>query len=131
MDQESAFVQAFIIPDKQARYLSMLSSRKRRGGFLDRLNHHLDVDYSFAVQVPASEQTAMQIGKMLRARGATDRCHVISANSEWDNLEMALGEALELVCGSSIGTILCCTPGRLAYYEAEDQRRRYILRRMP
>src|SRR5437016_7970597 len=51
MNHEEAFVQAFIVPDKQSRYLSLLASRKRRVEFLDRLNHHLDYDPSFAVRV--------------------------------------------------------------------------------
>ena len=129
MEHEEAFVQAFILPDKQARYLAKLSSRKHRGGFLDRLNHHLDFDPAFATQVPAADQWAQKIEATLRSRGAPDTCHVISTNTEWDNLDMPLRDALNLVCGSSIGTVVCCVPGRLAYYEAEDLRRRYIFKR--
>jgi hypothetical protein len=127
INHEEAFVQAFIVPDKQSRYLSLLASRKRRDMFLDRLNHHLDYDPTFAVRVPPEQQTAERIETLLRKRGAPDTCHVISSKSDWDAQDMPLHDALDFVFGSSIGTVLCCIPGRLAYYEAEDIRGRFIL----
>ena len=129
MSHEEAFVQAFIVPDKQSRYLSLLGSRKRRAGFLDRLNHHLDYDPAFAVRVPSDQQTADRIEALLRKRGAPDACHVISSRAEWDAQDKPLREALELVVGFSIGTVLSCIAGRLAYYEAEDMGDRFILSR--
>jgi hypothetical protein len=129
MDHEEAFVQAFIVPDKQSRYLSLLASRKRRDMFLDRLNHHLDYDPAFAVRVSPEQQTAERIETLLRKRGAPHTCHVISSKSDWDAQDLPLHDALDFVFGSSIGTVLCCIPGRLAYYEAEDIRGRFILSR--
>ena len=129
MSHEEAFVQAFIVPDKQSRYLSLLASRKRRGVFLERLNHQLDYDPAFAARVPPEQQTAERIEALLRKRGAPDTCHVISSNSDWDAKDMPLHDALELAFGFCIGTILCCIPGRLAYYEAEDIGDRFILSR--
>jgi hypothetical protein len=127
MSHEEAFVQAFILPDKRSRYLSMLGSRKRRGGFLDRINHSLDYDSAFAVPIPPAEQTAAAIEALLRKRGAPDECHVISSKSDWDAQDIRLREAIDLILGYGIGTVLCCVPGRLAYYESEDMRRRLIL----
>lgn len=129
MNQEEAFVQAFIVPDKQSRYLSLLASRKRRAVFLDRLNHHLDYDPKVVTRVPPDRQTADRIEALLRKLGAPVSCHVISSRSEWDAQDTPLHDALELIVGSSIGTILCCVPGRLAYYEAEDSGHRFILNR--
>ena len=129
MNHEEAFVQAFIVSDKQSRYLSLLASRKRRDMFLDRLNHHLDYDPAFATRIPSAQQTAERIEALLRKRGAPDTCHVISSKSDWDAKDMLLHDALELVFGFSIGTVLCCVPGRLAYYEAEDIGDRFILTR--
>ena len=129
MSHEEAFVRAFIVPDKQSRYLDQLASRKRRGLFLDRLNHALDYDPAFATRVPPSQQTAISIEALLRKRGAPDTCHTISSLAEWDGRDLPLREALDLVVGFSIGTVLCCVPSRLAYYEAEDMGERYILAR--
>jgi hypothetical protein len=127
MNPEEAFVRSFIFPDKQARYLEMLVSPKRRNGFLDRLNHHLDYDPSFANRVPPNQQTAGNIELLLRKHGAPEICHTISSLKKWDGLELPLREALELVVGYNIGTVLCCISGRLAYYESEDISERYIL----
>ena len=129
MSQEEAFVRAFIVPHKQARYLDQLASRKARDYFLNRLNHALDYDAAFAIRVPPSQQTAASIETLLRKRGAPDTCHTISSLAEWDGRDLPLREALDLVVGFSIGTVLCCVPGRLAYYESEDMSERYILTR--
>ena len=127
MSHEDAFPRAFIVGDKQERYLELLASPRRRRGFLDRLNHHLDYEPAFATLVPAGEQTASGIERLLRQRGAPDMCHTISCHADWDARELPLHEALDLIVGLSMGTILCCIPGKLAYYETEDRSRRYIL----
>ena len=129
MSHEEAFVRAFIVADKQERYVDLLASPKRRHGFLDRLNHHLDYDPAFAAPVPTSEQTASGIERLLRQRGAPNMCHTISCHQAWDARELPLHDALDLIVGFSMGTVLCCVPGKLAYYEAEDRSRRYILSR--
>lgn len=127
MSHEEAFVEAFILPEKRPRYLSMLGSRKRRRGFLDRLNHSLDYDPALAVCIAPTEQTAGGIEALLRKRGAPDQCHLISSKFDWDAQEMALREAIDLILGYGIGTVLSCVPGRLAYYEAEDMGHRVML----
>lgn len=129
MSHEKAFVRAFILSDKQSRYLWLLASRKRRSKFLDRLNHHLDYDPAFAVRVPTHQQTPDGIEFLLRRKGAANSCHVISSSRKWDGRDLPLREALEDVLGFSIGTVLCCNPGRLAYYEAEDMGHRFIFSR--
>lgn len=49
-------------------------------------------------------------------------CWVISEDPEMDERELDLREALEHVSGRQIGTILSCVPGKLAYFESEDER---------
>jgi len=127
MKHEEAFVRSFILQDKQARYLEMLASVKRRNRFLDRLNHHLDYDPSCARRVAPCQQTASAIESLLRRHGAPDVCHIISSLAKWDSLDLPLHKALELVVGYNVGTVLCCIPARLAYYESEDLGERYIL----
>jgi len=46
----------------------------------------------------------------------------MSEDSEIDGRELDLREALEHVSGRQIGTILSCVPGKLAYFESEDER---------
>jgi hypothetical protein len=129
VSHEEDFVRAFIVPEKQERYLALLSSPKRRHGFLDRLNHNADYDAQFASHVPPSQQSAAAIERLLRQRGAPDICHTISSHAAWDGRDLPLREALDLIVGFSMGSVLSCIPGRLAYYEAEDLGARYIFQR--
>ena len=46
---------------------------------------------------------------------------VISEASEINERELDLKLALEHVNGRQIGTILSCVPGKLAYFENEDE----------
>ncbi len=128
-EREKAFVKAFIIREKQPRYLELLASPKRRSRFLDRLSHALDFNPVFAIHVAPSAQTAEIIAGLLRQKGAPDTCSVISTQEEWDGREMALTDALDAIGGGNVGTVLCCVPGRLAYYEAEGLGERYVLSR--
>jgi hypothetical protein len=45
----------------------------------------------------------------------------MSEDSQIDQRELDLREALEHVKGRQIGTILSCVPGKLAYFESEDE----------
>jgi hypothetical protein len=127
MNQEEAFIKAFIIPHKRSRYLTLLSSRKRRRDILDRLNHNLDFDSKYSIRIPPEHYRSDVISKLLKQRGAPSICHIISSWHEWDGQDIPLDDALELVVGFGIGTVLCCVPGHLAYYEAEDAGERFIL----
>jgi hypothetical protein len=46
----------------------------------------------------------------------------MSEDAEIDGRELDLRAALEHVNGREIGTILSCVPGKLAYFESEDDR---------
>jgi hypothetical protein len=87
-----------------------------------------DLDERWAVLIPPSEQTADRIYKMLKKGGAPEVCHVTSEIVECDNRDMKLFEAIELVLGMGLGSIISCIPGRLAYYEGEF-RTRFLLDR--
>lgn len=128
MNPEEAFVSAFISKDKRDRYLGFLSP-KRRDKLLDLLPHdtvgHLAVEFKKAI-VP-KDQTLEGILSILTARGAPASCHVISSDGEIDGRDMPLRDALEATIGQGMGTIICCVPGRLAYFEGEDMGARFLL----
>jgi hypothetical protein len=127
MNHEELFVKTFIQADKQSRYLELLANPKRRNTFLHRFAHHLDYIPSFAIKIPPARQTSEQIYELLKKRGASDACHIMSEYSEIDGKDISLNEALDQVVGMSLGTVISCIPGRLAYYEAEDVGDRFIL----
>ncbi len=127
MNHEQELIAAFVLPEKRTRYLGFVSHSKRRKTLLDGLLYSFVFVPSCVVQIPTAEQDPNGIAKLLRASGAGTVCHVISELRELDGREMELREALDLIVGSNMATILSCLPGRLAYFEAEGKRHRYIL----
>src|SRR5205823_15039050 len=97
MSDEEAFVRAFIVASKRDRYVQLLASPKRRRDFLDRLDHQLDYDAAFAAPVPAGQQSASGITRLLTQRGAPATCHLISSDSALDYRDLPLSEALDQV----------------------------------
>jgi len=139
MEHEEALIRAFIIPAKRQRYLDKLGSQKTRGKFISSHLHHMaDLDERYAEELDPhmplveweNRHTARitSIYEQLRGRGAPSRCYVIST-SDLDGQEGELRETLERVVGSHEGTFISCIPGRLAYFEGEDENERYILMR--
>lgn len=126
---EEEFARAFITPKKRDRYLSLLASGRGREKLVRGLNHCQDLDPRFATELPANQQSALSIEKILKQKGAPEICHVMSDIPEIDNRELSLSEALLKTVGSDAGTLLSCIPGKLAYFEMEGFDGRYILER--
>lgn len=122
---EEAFIRAFIDPPRRPRWLESLASPGRRPAFLDRLNHCRDLDERYIHPAPPASETASH----LRSLGAPSTCRVISCTSSIDGSDLPLAEALDRAEQGGWGTILCCVPGRLAYYYDELGERRFILKR--
>lgn len=132
-EQETAFVKASIVKDKQERYLQLLASPKRRREILDRFNHNLDFDPKYASVVPKELQTADKLAHLLRARGAGETCHVIADSLDADGQDLPLRDAVAEVIAHNFGSVLCCLPERLAFHKAEAvngrRRQEALLRR--
>lgn len=120
-------IAAFVVKQKKDRYIEQLSSAKKRKQFVTNLAHFSDFDLRFVVKIPPSSQNPAEIEALLRKRGAPNICSAISEISEIDNTHISLIDALKRIVGYEMGTILCCIPGRLAYFENEDDR--FILER--
>jgi hypothetical protein len=119
---EQAFVAAFIHADRRERFLAALASPKKRAIF-NRQLHHPKPSFLLAAYVERivpSHQTTAIIAAELRSRGATDRCWVFGNRT--DGCEMGLEEALDEVIGTRAGSIVSCVPGKLAFFENEDER---------
>ena len=126
-EHERGIIRAFIIPVRQDRYLEMLAKPKRRENFTASLAHFKHLDMRHAVQIPPHQQHTAEIFQLLKSKGAPETCFALSEDSELDGRELSLSEALKEVVGRGMGTFLSCLPGRLAYFEDEDQR--WILER--
>ena len=131
-EHEQAMVKAFVVRGRQERFSSLLSSARNRKKFTAELAHFRWFDGRFATAVarkvdPSRKLWARHIQGiqnvllLLRSRGAGQTCWVISEDSKIDGQEMPLESALEDVIGVGMGTILSCIPGKLAYFEGEDE----------
>lgn len=56
-------------------------------------------------------------------------CYLVSVRSDLDQQTRDLDEAIREVYAFAEGTIVCCVPGVLAYYEGEAPKNRFILHR--
>jgi hypothetical protein len=128
---EEKLIKSFLLPERQSRYLVLLSSSnpKHRKKLRSYLAHCQDIDMRSAARIPAKEHTVDDIYVQLKEKGAPAACYVLSENTQIDNLELPLKKALEETIGMRMGTFLSCIPGKLAYYEGEEPGERYICER--
>src|ERR1700682_2340890 len=126
-EHEGCLVRSFILPERQNRYLELLAKPKRRKDITDTLAHFKHLDMRFALLIPPNQQHAPNILEILKSMGAPEDCYAFSEDSALDGKEISLKKALHGVVGNGMGTFLSCIPGKLAYFEDEDQR--WILQR--
>lgn len=131
MEQEEAFVRAFIVRAKQERYLQMLANPKRRRKFLHVLYHQLAFKAIPAktTAIASHDHFPEPVEKKLKQKGAGPTCYLISPEEELDQREMPLREALETLRREDCVGVACCLAGKLAYYKAEMEG--YILASQP
>jgi hypothetical protein len=132
IDHEGAVIRAFIQRDKQERFLGFLANPKNRKKFTKSLPHFPWFDPRFATPIPWRVDPKLKLAerhvqgietvyRLLRSKGAGLVCWAISEDSEIDGRELDLRATLNHVNGRGIGTILSCVPGKLAYFEGEDE----------
>ena len=122
-------IQAFVVPPKKERLLTLLGSKKGRPKVRRALAHFRDLDHRYAQRLDPSQHTSGAIITLLKERGAPANCYLLSEDADLDGCELPLEEAVEKVRGKGMGTFISCIPGRLAYFEAEDVGERYLLER--
>src|ERR1700686_3131208 len=122
MNHEEATIKAFIIPVRQERYLEFLKTPKKRAKFIAQLAHFKHLDPKFVVRISGNQRNPASLQTLLAAKGAGSKCWVISENSELDGQEIDLQTALEKTVGYQMGTFISCIPGKLAYFEDEEDR---------
>src|SRR3954468_18338116 len=115
MDHEQAFVSAFVVPEKRARYAEFLPNPKRRIQITTRFSSFFDFIPALAKQVPRDSDLAGQ----LRKRGAGDIAHVIGGRDRFDGRDMLLEEAINEAMIDPSGVVISCIPGRLALFMQE------------
>lgn len=128
-DEHEKGLALFMSNGWRIRFRDSLVPPKRRAKLRKQLPHFGHLDPRFATLVPTNEQSSASLGERLRAKGAGDRCYLLSESGDFDGREMALDDALsEIVDGGSFSaTFISCVPGRLAYLHDENPSDRYLL----
>jgi len=129
VERSAKIISAFVLPRQRARYFGFITGKTDLDKFASRLAHFDDFDPRFIVSVPNSKHTATGIEEALRRLGAPSRCFLLSENTPLNGTEGDLHSVLETVIGYGYGSIICCLPGRLAFFEGEGPSDRYILSR--
>ena len=119
---ERAFVEAFLKLDRQERFLEALANPKRRGAFHRELHHPKPgfFDERFIERIAPSRQSSEFVAAQLRRLGANDECWVFG--NHIDGRQMNLDTVLKELLGIGTGTIVSCLPGKLAFFEGEEER---------
>ncbi len=117
---EAAFVETFVVPSKQHRWLSLLGSSKRRRDITSVLCHSLNdhVDRAKVLRIPKHVATDEFLVALL-AKGANSQdCRVIS-DGPLDQRDLTIREAIEAQSGESSGTLVCVSPGSVCLWMPE------------
>jgi hypothetical protein len=124
---EHSLIAAFVKRSKRDRYREILSNPRLRHKFTNQLAHFTDFDPKYRLSIPSNKLFVNKIAFELQKRRSPKIVFAISEDPALDQKELPLVEALELIVGRGMGTVLSCIPGRLAYVETEDER--FILER--
>jgi hypothetical protein len=131
---DEIIVKSFFNRKIQQRVLFELSSPKKRLDAIQRLNHNYSetLRNEFMIEIPKPNSDPEKIAELLKRNGAGEVCYSISWSEEIDGKELPLLAALEKAVGFGMPSIVSCVPGKLAYFEAEQDfgaPPRFILRR--
>jgi hypothetical protein len=115
---ESLFIASFVLPARRSRWENFIGHPRRRLNFLHTLADRSDLDERCFMEVKGP-QAIEAIISCLKNLGAPNECYVISESSQLDMQTMELREAVGVVYGCGLGTVISCLAGELAYYEGE------------
>ena len=119
---EEQFVKTFLPPVCGERFLDALANPKRREVFHRHLCHPKDgfLIAKYILAIKPSEQYTVFVAERLRKMGAPQECWVFG--NRLDGKPMFLEAALDALIGGRSGTIASCIPGKLAFFESEEDR---------
>lgn len=128
-NHEIDFIKAFIIKERQERFLALVQNKKSRKKFRLLLAHNIEFSENKGENrlIKKEEDNDEKIYQLLKKYGAPDACHIMCESSKYDDSEANLKEALNELFNSGFGYIISCIPGKLAYYQGEDTFNKLIL----
>ncbi len=127
LNEELQLIQDLLDPRIKERCMCLFKSLKSRKKFIQKLPHHNVFNDRYKHKIESSKDTVENILATLRSKKAPDTCYVISADPELDRKIMTLEDALHKIHCYTMGSIICCIPGKLLYYEEEMIGDRYYI----
>ncbi len=124
-EHERLLIEHFVKKDKQERLRFLMSEPSRRGRLRTKFSSTFVLLEERHKSIPGSDQNPAGIYQLLRSSGAPEHCYTISEDADLDGQDANLREILDRLVGAGIETIVSCVPGKLAYFEGEQER--YIL----
>lgn len=124
-EHEDKIIEAFIVKTKRERYKSLIANPKKRGKFVQSLNHFQDLDERYVTWLPSNAP----VEELLRGTGSPAEVYIVSATETIDGEILSLKEAIHRTMAGGWGTIISCIAGELAYYYDEVGERRALLQR--
>jgi hypothetical protein len=128
-DHELGFLQFLGEPGRRRMQTLLELGPKRRPDVRASLDHAIVLDERHVTRMVGEAGSTANLEALLRRHGAPQTCFVISSDKRMDGLEMPLSDALSAVVGSGFGTYLSCVAGKLGYFEYEDLKSAWLLRR--
>jgi len=128
-EHERGFLDFLAEPTKRRMATLLELGGKRRPDVRAMMDHSVRLHPLSSKHLTGSQVDASSVAATLRKLGAPSTCFIVSADSDLDGREMALGDALKAIIAKGNGAFVSCIPGRLGFYEYEDMRSSYLLSR--
>lgn len=120
----------FLAEPSQRRLRTLFElGEKRRKDIRALMDHSLQLDARYCEHLSGKDASAGAVEARLRSLGAPGRCFVISGDEVLDGKETPLREALEGLSGGFFGGFVSSIPGKLGYFEYEEMKSAYLLRK--
>jgi len=126
MQDELLLFKAFVIKQRQDRYVNLVATDKGRKKLRSYIAHFEDIEGKHATPLRAL-QTSQELIDLLKSKRAPSTCYIIAENSQYDMKTLPLNDAINQLFNSGIAFFLSCIPGKLAYYESENSSERLLL----
>lgn len=116
------FIKNFISKDRRERSEFELKGLKKRGKFINRLNHSWDeiLDMRFISKIPSVIDEYEYVKKELKIKDA-DLCYVISNYDDVDGQVFEFTKAFKKIYGRGLGSIITNVTGDKMYLETEQE----------
>lgn len=120
---EIEIINSFVVHNKCDRYKEFVQSKKNRNKFIQQLYHFKDFDPRKTINLrDIGIKSQQELVKELHNRGGKEDCYIISTLKEIDGKIYSLEKSISYTMDSFEGIIISCVPGKLAYFEDEDEK---------